>query len=456
MQRERICHIRLTFDGMSTIISLDERSGEMVKAGEIYTSEIIDTTVLGMGFTTVNGFAVFVRGAVEGDVCSYEITEVRQNYAAAECCETVEMSRYRCDSDCPAFPECGGCVHRGITLPYENKIKASAVNAALRKVGIGDVPVREILTPDCGGERYRNKAIYHFDSGRNCGFYSHRTCRVIPISSECCRCVPKIFSDIAYESALYMKSHSELEPEELMLRISTGGDVVAALTLRRGECTGYSEHIRSRFPAVTGVVARIGKGDYKTVSGDGYINSELLGISFGISPEAFFQVNYAGAELLLGIVISACAEYGVKHGTDLYCGTGVIGIALAHAMLKSDFVGVEQNSSAVSDAIRNAQRCGLDNISFRCGDAAKLIPRGDFDLAVVDPPRRGLSRRALGELVTLAPERIVYISCNPQTLARDLAGLTDAGYNPLWIQPINMFPRTEHVECVTLLLRNAE
>ena len=196
---------------------------------------------------------------------------------------------------------------------------------------------------------------------------------------------------------------------------------------------------------------RVSGRNYDTVSGKEYITSELLGPNFRLSPEAFFQVNYEGAELLLKTIISASDKFGVKRGVDLYCGTGVIGIALAAAMPQAEFIGVEQNSSAVSDAVCNAELCGVGNIGFLCGDAAKLIPQGDCDLAVVDPPRRGLSPKALNELSALSPENLIYVSCNPQTLARDLARLTEAGYCIGGTQPINMFPRTEHVETIVLL-----
>lgn len=423
----------------------------MLIPGSRFTSEITDTTVLGTGYVSVDSLAVFVRGAVAGDVCTFEICEVKRNYAVAECRELITPSVHRCAVDCPVFPECGGCVHRGITPEYESNIKFSAVSEAFRRASLADVPISKMMTVGSAIGRYRNKAVYHFNEERDCGFYSSRTRRVIPGSAEHCRCVPEIFSDIVLESAQYMKVYREIEPEELMLRISTSGEISAALTVRYGCCDGYAEHIRSRFPSIIGVSVRVSGRNYDTVSGKEYITSELLGLNFRISPEAFFQVNYEGAELLLKTIISASDKFGVKRGVDLYCGTGVIGIALAAAMPQAEFIGVEQNSSAVSDAVCNAELCGVGNIGFLCGDAAKLIPQGDCDLAVVDPPRRGLSPKALNELSALSPENLIYVSCNPQTLARDLARLTEAGYCIGGTQPINMFPRTEHVETIVLL-----
>lgn len=416
----------------------------MMKLGDRYTCEIAETTLLGGGFVSVDGFSVFVKNGVAGDYCTIEICELKKKYAIAELKELHSKSPYRCESDCSVCGECGGCVFRTVSEQHENEVKQAAVVTAFRRVGFNDLPCKDIIVPNPG--RYRNKAVYHFSPDGRCGFYSSGSRKIIDGSTYSCRNVPEIFSAIADECSRYVRSHDTAEITELMLRVSTSGDIAVGITGGNGSYKDMAEYLLLKYPSVKGVSVNRGDGSYEPVAGEKYITVDLSGLSFRISPEAFFQVNYKGAEAILSAVKEA--SDGIKVGADLYCGTGIIGIALAAAIPEAEILGVEQNPSAVEDAKYNAMKNHVDNIRFLCGDAAKLIPRGSCDGIVVDPPRKGLSPRAVAGIAELSPEKIIYVSCNVHTLARDAVRFSEFGYSPESVQPINMFPRTEHMETV--------
>ena len=426
----------------------------MISVGCDYTERMADSTILGAGVAKIDGLAVFVNGAAAGDLCRFKITEVKKNFAFAELVEIIEDSPYRVPSDCPLSDRCGGCTLRHVTSEYESEIKKNTVKGAFRKAGLSDNSVAEVLTPSV--ERYRNNVQLHFGADGTFGFYEEESSKVCPLNSDGCVVIPEIFYSIGKTVSVFLRTNALPYPERLSLRQSQGGDVCAALSFTNTvpDITKLAEAVMNSFTSVTGVVAKASdEKHYSTVRGERYIETSLMGLKFRVSPEAFFQVNYEGAALLFAKVIEYADRCSFTYCADLYCGTGVIGIILASRFTDARFTGVEINPEATEDAKRNAKLNNIGNIDFYCGDAGKFAAKESPELVVVDPPRRGLSDSMINVITEISPENVIYVSCNPFTLARDLKKLCDFGYKIYEATPVNMFPRSGHVECVVSLTR---
>ncbi len=432
-------------------LTLFQRRELMLQKGQVYDALITDTTMLGSGVTRISAFAVFVSGALTGDECRIEITDVKKSFALAKVLEILTPSENRIENDCPLFPRCGGCAFRSASYDFEGKLKRSAVEDAFRKAGVTVGKVNDTVQPPERG--YRNKVTFHFDKVGRVGFYESSSNTLLPLSGCSCALASAGFCEIAEETSRFLVSGSIAPPTEMMLRRSDDGKVHVALTgVKNQEAATIAEHIMASHRAVIGVSSRVSsKERYKPVAGDGAIVTSFCGLDFRVSPEAFFQVNYEGAERLFGCVTDIASREGFTRCADLYCGTGTIGMILASRFKDARFWGVEINASAVEDAKYNAKANGLDNISFYCGDAGKFSADGELDLVLVDPPRAGLSESMTEILGEIGSERIIYVSCNPFTLARDVKRLESYGYRATEATPVNMFPRSEHCEVVCAL-----
>jgi 23S rRNA (uracil1939-C5)-methyltransferase len=302
--------------------------------------------------------------------------------------------------------------------------------------------------------RFRNKATFHFSKNGDAGFYESDSRRVVQVT-DCVSC-PAIFSEIA--SAVTELTHDGLTiPEEMTIRVSSSGEVAVAFTgkLSEAEKGRIAMRLCSRFPSVVGISVReTSKDKYKTVMGEKQVVGTLFDSNFRISPEAFFQVNYEGAHLLFGEVLRMAEGCSFTKCADLYCGTGTIGMLLASRFPEASFTGVEINREAVADAKHNAKLNGLKNIRFHCGDAAEYASSESPELVVVDPPRKGLSDSMIDVLRDIGASNVIYVSCNPFTMTRDIVKLREFGYGIAEVTPVNMFPRSEHVETVVCLKRN--
>lgn len=419
--------------------------------GEKYTVKIEDTTLMGAGVAKIDGAAVFVNGTLKGDECSVTVTDVKKNFATAVCDGFTAYSNKRTESDCAHSARCGGCVFRHAAYEYENEIKHSAVRSAFAKARLEVEKFNEILFPDVSC--VRNKATFHFDRDGNAGFYMTDSRTLVPLGDVKCKNCPESYCGIcSLVSSLIREGVTS--PEEMMLRTGYNGETVVAFTgnISESDICRLAIKICSSYPEVTGIVTRrTVKDKYKTVMGEKYVTGRILGLDFDVSPEAFFQVNYEGAEKLFGEVLRLAEALSFDYCADLYCGTGTIGMILASRFKDARFTGVEINEEAVRDAKRNATSNGLKNIKFFCGDAGKYADTEKPQLVVVDPPRRGLSDGMIKILCDIAPESIIYVSCNPFTLVRDLTKLVGDGYKVREVTPVNMFPRSEHVESVVML-----
>ena len=436
--------------------------------------DIVDVTSEGSGVGKYEGMAVFVPQTAVGDTVRVKILKVQKSYAYGKAQKLISASNTRCDADCVVYEKCGGCVFRHINYEEEKRIKTEIVRNALLRIGGIDVPMGPIMFDRPDG--YRNKAQYPINEEGRAGFFAARSHRIVPV--DCCRLQPPVFSDIQKAFELFIKQYGiSIYNEQtgkglirhLYIRSSAGGDVLVTVVIN-GEKLPHAEPFIEILKTMlgdklSGVCINVNRqktnvilGDTcRTLYGKGYIVDTICGVKLRVSPLSFAQVNHDMAQKLYSAAIDAACVEG-KTVIDLYCGTGAIGL-IAAARAKS-VIGVEIVPQAVEDAIKNAAENGIENARFICDDAAgaaaRLRDEGvTADVVIVDPPRKGCDSELLSIIANnFSPERIVYVSCDPATLARDLKILSTLGYSVRTATPADLFPRTAHVETVALLEKN--
>jgi 23S rRNA (uracil1939-C5)-methyltransferase len=452
------------------------------RRGDAITLAIDDLAFGGEGVGRVGGYVVFVRGGLPGDLLKVRIVEARARYGRG-LIEAVETpSRDRIEAPCPYFGRCGGCRLQHLAYPAQLAFKEKQVRDCLERLGgLPPFELRPILAAaDAYG--YRNKmefTVVPSPAGPALGLHeADRYDIVVDIG----RCL--LQSDVM--NTLLAETRAEARARGLSAYEATadggGRGLLRFVTLREGRRTGQAmvnfvaaapdvealgpvaEHLCARVPATASVVlnvnakrAAVAVGtEEHLLRGADTITETLGGVRFEISPNSFFQTNTAQAERLFAVVDEACALSGVETVIDLYSGTGAITLLLAR---KSRHVyGIELAAAAIADAMRNARANGIDNCTFLAGEVRHVLPdlvrQGvRADVVVADPPRAGFHPKALSALATLAPPRLVYVSCNPATLARDIGDLVRQGYLLEWVQPVDMFPQTPHIEAVARLRR---
>lgn len=428
---------------------------------EVFSAHVPEMNTLGNGICKQNGCVIFCMGAVDGDKIQAQIVEQRKNYKIAEVVSCDEPSPYRCEPECPVFGTCGGCTLRHITYEHETEIKKASVEAALRRSGLGQVAVEEMICGDSA--RYRNKAVYHFSRDGKIAYFQKASDQYVPIS-DCLLC-PSLFSEIAKETEAFFTGR-ETKPAYLYIR---GNQALSQLCIVLGggrhpvhaEIEAYMVYIREKYPSIVGVLTGHGrhpeeKGeDLQLLWGRDYIEESFLGLTLKITASSFFQVNTSAAQLLCQKAVEFLHPAAGDYGVDLYCGTGIFGMTVAKLHPDVYITGVEINANAVADAKENAAANGLANVGFFCGDSADFAKStyGSIDFALIDPPRAGCSDKMIQALCKLKPQKIVYISCDPGTLGRDLKKLVEKGYALERLATCDLFPRTKHVETVVLLSR---
>ncbi|MBO7303358.1 MAG: 23S rRNA (uracil(1939)-C(5))-methyltransferase RlmD [Clostridia bacterium] len=444
-----------------------------LKKGSIVELEITDLNNLGNGVGRVDGKVVFVRGAVSGDVVRAKIIKVNKSFFVARLEEIVTPSSAREEDFCQAPLSCGGCVYRHISYDEELKLKYNYVKNAFLKVGISDIEVLPVIsTGRVSG--YRNKGQYPLAKIKGktvAGFYASKTHNVVP-AEDCAIQNPAFaeilrfvceFADEAGWSVYDEESRSGLL-RHIYLRIGERtGEIMVCLVIN-GRALLHSEELAlrlaERFPNIVSVLLNFNSDDTNVVLGDEYkllygkhgITDELCGLRFFISPESFYQVNHDGAELLYLKAREMAELCGDETLADLYCGTGTIGLSMAKSVKR--LCGIEIVEGAVECAKENAKRNGIDNAEFVCGDASsKEVILSAFcgvspDVVVIDPPRKGSTKELVDTLADIEVKRIVYVSCSPDTLARDTLYFIERGYKMSSVQPVDMFPRSGHVESV--------
>ena len=458
----------------------------MLTKNSVHRIEITDLNNLGFGVGRVEGRVVFVGGAVDGDVVEAHIIRVQADYAVARLVRILEPSPYRAESLCPAA-SCGGCAYRSVSAEHEEALKVARVRTAFCKCGTPDVNILPLLST---GERYgyRNKAQYPVTEDKDgrlvIGFYAPKSHRVV--AAENCplqdaRFAP-ILATLRTELEKYkIRAYREEDGAGLLRHIylrgdSEGREVLLTLVIN-GHTLPHAEEIVAALcaahPCIVGILININRentnvicgAEYRVVWGKDHLTDTLCGVRLAITPASFYQVNHATTELLYRRAAELAELHGDELVLDLFCGIGSIGLSMAHMV--REVIGVEIVESAVECARKNAAENGIKNASFYCGDATdteKLLAsaqaaRGERilpDVVILDPPRKGCTPTLLSYVARLAPERIVYISCNPDTLARDAALLIKQGYTMGDVTPVDLFPLTGHVESVVCLERGCK
>ena len=455
----------------------------MMKKNDTTIVKIEDIGVSGEGIGKVEGYTLFVKDAVIGDTVEAVITKPKKNYAYAKMLKVLEPSPYRVEKKCPVARQCGGCQIQELSYEAQLSFKEKKVRGNLERIG-GFAPefLDEVMEPICGMEEpfyYRNKAQFPFGTDKNgnivTGFYAGRTHAIIP-NTECALGVP-VNKQILECILEYMnENHVTAYNEE------TGRGLVRHVLIRYGFKTGEimvcfvinGDNLKNeellveklvQIPGMTSITCSINKEntnvimgkEIKEVWGQGYITDYIGDVKYQISPLSFFQVNPAQTETLYGLALEYADLKGEETVWDLYCGIGTISLFLAQKAKK--VYGVEIIPQAIDDARNNAKLNGFENAEFFVGKAEEVLPEQYeknqvyADVIVVDPPRKGCDETLLRTMVSMKPERIVYVSCDSATLARDLKYLCENGYKIVKARAVDQFPHTVHVESVVKLIK---
>ncbi|NLZ46221.1 MAG: 23S rRNA (uracil(1939)-C(5))-methyltransferase RlmD [Clostridiales bacterium] len=444
---------------------------------DIVRLEITGMSNDGNGVGRHEGMAVFVPFTLIDDIIDCKLVKIKSSYAFGIVAKLIQSSPNRCDANCDVFKKCGGCSFCHMTYAEELKVKQDFVSSSFKRIGKLEVEWDRILGCE-KTENYRNKAQYPVsekDGKLFCGFYSKRSHNVVNYLD--CSLQPKVFKNITSEIINWCQKNSIKAYNEL-----TNKGLLRHIYLRKGEysnkimvclvvtdITGanfksFGKYISNKFSDIKSVIINLNNkktnvilGDKcTTVFGDDYIQDEMCGKKFKISPLSFYQVNTLQAEKLYNIA----KEYAnLKEGEsllDLYCGIGTIGLSIVSSSNK--LIGVEIIPQAIENAKENAKLNNADNAEFICGDAGEiasiLIKRGETpDVIIADPARKGCDELSIESILRMAPKRIVMISCNHATAARDCKILCDNGYKIDKGVAVDLFPRTTHVECVVLMSR---
>lgn len=444
----------------------------MLEKNKIYRARIEGYTSEGLGVARIDGQAVFVHRALRGEDCDVLLLKVLKNAAFGKAVRVREPSSHRVEPDCPYYGKCGGCDFRHMDREEELYAKKTRVQDALRRIGGSDVQVEEILA----GERlhYRNKSQFPIAADGTVGFYKARSHQVIPV--ENCLLQKVDTNNVQLKFDRYIKLYNVSCYDErtrqgllrhLYVRSNGAGESLVCIFANGRELPHEAELVallRETSPRIVGVVLGVntqptgaiqGK-EYRTLWGTDVLTDELCGLTFRLSVPSFYQVNREMAEVLYDKAVEFAALTGTETVLDLYCGAGTITQVMArHA---GRVIGAEIVPEAIEDAKANAKRNGVENVEFFCGDASAVA--ADFaakglrpDVICVDPPRKGLAPEVVRAAAQMAPRRIVYVSCDPATLARDVKLFAAEGYGAVRAAAVDMFPGTANVESVVALER---
>ena len=448
----------------------------MLTKNQIYETVITDYTTEGQGIAHVEGCAVFIPNAIAGEKVKVRIEVAKKTWAAGKIVEILEKSPHRRNRECPVAKLCGGCDFWHMDYAEESRLKADRVKTCLNRIGGESLETVDILAaPTCYG--YRNKAQYPVAAKKGrayAGFFKAGTHEVV--ENKRCLILPEETDGVKaavmdYVNQFRVSVYDETEHKGLLRHIyvrrgAVSGQILVCLVVNGRSIPKAHELIGrlKKIPGFTTLVLSVNtkKGnavlgdEFLTLYGEGFIEDTLCGLNFRLSPRSFYQVNHHQAQRLYEAAIAQAEITKEDTVLDLYCGVGTITLAMASAAGK--VIGVEVIPQAVEDARDNAKRNGIENAEFFCGDAGQaaleLERKGvKADVVVVDPPRKGLNADTIEALARFAPRRIVYVSCDPATLARDVALLKQRGYVLKNALAADLFPRCSHVETVVLLSR---
>ena len=448
----------------------------MLNKNQIYEAVVTDYTTEGQGIAHVEGCAVFIPNAVAGEKVRLRIEVAKKNWAAGKIVELIERSPHRVNRECPVAKLCGGCDFWHIDYEEETRLKAERVRNCLNRLGgenLDNVPI--LAAPTCYS--YRNKAQYPVAAKKNrayAGFFRAGThdvvenerCLILPEETDRVKAAVVDYVNQNHVSVYDETAHKGLLRHIYVRRGAVSEQILVCLVIN-GRSIPKAHELAARLkkiPGFTTLVLSVNtkKGnavlgdEFITIHGPGYIEDTLCGLNFRLSPRSFYQVNHHQAQRLYEAAIAQAEITKDDTVLDLYCGVGTITLAMASAAGK--VIGVEIIPQAVEDARDNARRNGIENAEFFCGDAGQaaleLEKQGiKADVVVVDPPRKGLNADTIEALARFAPRRVVYISCDPATLGRDVALIKARGYTVKNALAADLFPKCSHVESIVCLVR---
>ncbi|MBR5113184.1 MAG: 23S rRNA (uracil(1939)-C(5))-methyltransferase RlmD [Clostridia bacterium] len=446
-----------------------------IKKNDIIDLEIDNCGLDGSGIGRHDGLAVFVPSAAKGDVIKAHILKVKKNCAFAKIEEILTPSPDRIECPCPVNMKCGGCSFGQISYEAEARIKENHVKECFKRIGGLNPEFEPVMKAD-KIYGYRNKAQFpvRIDSDDIAiGFYANHSHRVINCPG--CLLQPAEFEGILGVFTQYIKkynvssydeeSHTGLIRHIYIRKGTASGEIMVCPVINGDSLPGEDELVNmltASFEGIKSIVINSNKDktnvilgrNCRTLYGADYITDTLCGLKFRLSPLSFYQVNRDQAEKLYHKAAEYAGLTGAETLLDLYCGTGTIGLTMADKVKK--LIGVEIVPQAIEDAKINAAENGIDNARFICADAAEaakmLTDEGVRpDIIILDPPRKGCSPELINTAASMNPQRIVYVSCDPATLARDCRLFDELGYKAVKATPADLFPRTGHVETVVLM-----
>ena len=449
-----------------------------IKKNDEFVVDIIDDGLEGSGIAKIDNFTIFINGAIKGEKIKIKIIKVLSSHGYGKIIEILNKSGHRKNPDCMTYTRCGGCSLRHVNYDYTLKIKKEIVKNVLRKQGLDYIKVNDVL----GMESpffYRNKLQYPvgIDIGKKLvmGIFSKRSHNIINTTK--CMIQNELIQDVANDIFSFIKNNHISAYDEknlkgivrhIVIRIGVKtNEIMCTLVLNEDKIDSkleksFIDYILSKYPQIKTIIKNINNkntnvilGDKNIVLyGDGYIYDEILGYKFKISNMSFYQVNPIQTEVLYSKAIEYASLKGEETIFDLYCGIGTIGICASKNVKK--LYGIETIKEAIDDAKENAKLNNIKNADFFVGDVEKKLP--EFikennikpDVVFIDPPRKGCEKIVIDTILNIIPKKVVYVSCNPATLARDL-NLFEEKYNIKEVTPVDMFPFTSHVECVAIL-----
>lgn len=457
----------------------------MIQKNDEYVVDVLDNGIDGEGITKIDGYTLFIDGAIKGEKVKIKVLKANKTYGFAKIVEIIERSPDREEPICPVYKKCGGCTLQHMSYDAQMRFKEEKVKKTIVKsiteynseIGANKCELDNVRFENIIGMgipyNYRNKAQFPCQDGK-IGFYSSRTHEVVENDycfiqdEEADRIAKKTFSFLMENgNDCYDEKNGEGNIRHIMVRCGKNSGEVMVVIVTKEENIFQKEKIVSmlskEFQNIKSIIQNINDKNTNiilgkkciTLYGSDYIVDELGEYKFKISPLSFYQVNPVQTEVLYNTAIDMAELNGDEVAFDLYCGIGTISTFLSSKCKK--VYGVEIVPEAIKDANENAKINGISNIDFRCGEAEVLIPKMyenehvTADVVFVDPPRKGCDKKLLETIVKMKPKKMIYISCNVATLGRDLKFLIDNGFELKIVQPVDQFPQTAHIETIASL-----
>jgi 23S rRNA (uracil1939-C5)-methyltransferase len=450
-----------------------------LKKNDVLETEIVDINHRGQGVAKVYGFVVFVDDVIMGDVVKLEIKEVKKKYAVAELVELLKRSPFRVEPNCKYFWECGGCQIMHIDYQKQLNYKKQRVMSDIKRSLADDaIEIHDTIGMQ-DPYRYRNKGTFPVASHKGktaIGAYKLTTHDIVDLESciiqhPIAEVIVNTFRSLM--NTLGIEPYDEIRHtglvKHLIVKTNKNDEAMLIIVTSKNKLTYKGEivsELLKKAPQLKSIILNINDnqpnvilGDkYKKLYGESTLEDWIYDLEFNISPSSFFQVNPLQTEVLYNKAIEYAQIDDTMNVFDIYCGIGTI--SLAAAKKAKHVYGIEIVQEAIDDANENARKNKIDNVDFYCGKAEEIFPKLhnqgiDADVVIIDPPRKGCEKSVLDTIIKMQPDRVVYVSCNPSTLARDLKILVDGGYIVVEIQPVDMFPHSVHVETCNLLVRRS-